>query len=266
MIKRMATPDPRLQSCIDRYWCWQPAAGTTMPALLPGTGAEIWFHLAARPTTAGGLLPAVHLVATRQNRHDIQFTGASHLIAVRFRNPGLFSLFGVPLDALVDQHLALDDWLMRDRLLSVERLQQCNGWLEQVAVLDDWLLQCRQRRPEAAFTRQVEQLYYQQAVASNEMSSRRFQRLFRQYTGVSARRFQRLTRFQRLVRHLLIEGDARYLQQALAEGYYDQAHFINDFRALTGEAPGRFLTADNFAHHFYQHSVLPGLFDRGVPR
>lgn len=229
-----------------------------MPALLPGTGAEIWFHLATRPSTVDGLLPATHLVATRQSRHDIQFTGTSCLIAVRFRNPGLFSLFGVPLDGLVDQHLSLDDWLTRGDLPPVERLQQCHGWLEQVSVLDSWLLKCRDRRPEEAFSRRVEQLYYQQKGVDDEMSSRRYQRTFRQYTGVSARRFQRLTRFQRLVRRLLIERDPHYLQQALAEGYYDQAHFINDFRALVGESPGRFLTADNFAHHFYQNSVKSG--------
>lgn len=249
MIHQSALPHPLLQRWVDRYWCSTPAGDVEMPALLPGTGAELWFHLMAPPVASGEPLPPAHLVLTRARPLQLQTPGRHRLVAIRFRNTGLFRLLGVPLDTLVDQQIALSDLMPEAQLSLMTALREADSWEAQVTLLDHWLLRCLPGKT-VPFERLVERHYYQRPT-SHGYSSRQFQRLFRQYTGVSARRFQRLRRFQTLTRRLLMNAEPGYLEQALAEGYYDQAHCIRDFRELTGETPGQFLVPQNFHQHFY---------------
>lgn len=253
MIQQFARPHPHLRHLIDRYWCWQSATAEPLPALLPGTAAELWFHLAEPPQCADGTLPREHLVASRAQRLSLQSGQRSHLVAVRFRNAGLYSLFAVPLEQLVDRLVPLNALDLTHRIPPPEL--SALDWPQQVQQLDRWLLNLLAQAELDPFAALVEQHYYLQN-GSHGYSSKRFQRLFRRYTGISARRFMRLRRFQLITRQLLLQQRADYLDTALVGGYYDQAHFIRDFRELAGETPGRFLIPGNFRQHFYQHSLV----------
>jgi len=254
LIQQFALPHPRLRHLIDRYWCWCPDVAGDMPALLPGTGAELWFHLADPPRHEEGAVPSAHLVAARASNMQLRPGRKTHLLAVRFRNAGLFSLFGVPLDELIDQLVPLDA-LLPQHQTSQPGLDPDADWSAQVQVLDHWLLGLLAAREQDAFSTLVERHYYLRD-CSHGYGSKHFQRLFRRYTGISARRFLRLRRFQLITRQLLLAQRTDYLDSVLAEGYYDQAHFIRDFRELAGQTPGRFLVPQNFRQHFYQPSLV----------
>ncbi|SKB76310.1 AraC family transcriptional regulator [Dyadobacter psychrophilus] len=70
------------------------------------------------------------------------------------------------------------------------------------------------------------------------VSPRQLRRLFSYYIGDSAKTFSKVVRFQNILR-------AKPSQQSLREnklffdGYYDQAHFIKEFKNLYGVTPGR---------------------------
>ena len=68
------------------------------------------------------------------------------------------------------------------------------------------------------------------------VSDRQLRRLFNRYLGTSPKTFSRVIRFQRALRdgtHPAARGTAYYLDA----GYFDQAHFIKDFRQFSGESP-----------------------------
>ncbi|MCF2505157.1 helix-turn-helix domain-containing protein [Dyadobacter sp. CY107] len=70
------------------------------------------------------------------------------------------------------------------------------------------------------------------------ISPRQLRRLFSYYIGDSAKTFSKVVRFQNILR-------AKPSQQSLREnklffdGYYDQAHFIKEFKNLYGVTPGK---------------------------
>ncbi|WP_058913874.1 helix-turn-helix domain-containing protein [Entomohabitans teleogrylli] len=90
-------------------------------------------------------------------------------------------------------------------------------------------------------------------VAQSGFSTRYFQQVFRQHFGVTPRHFRRIIRLEQLTRHLLLTRQRDYLDSALAYGYYDQSHFIHDFRHFTGATPSHFLQETNFSAHFYNY-------------
>jgi AraC-like DNA-binding protein len=71
------------------------------------------------------------------------------------------------------------------------------------------------------------------------------QRTFRELFGTTPKRFERILRFRRTL-EALTRGDGSLADVACAEGYYDQAHFTNDFRQHAGMSPGAFLRASVF--------------------
>ena len=78
------------------------------------------------------------------------------------------------------------------------------------------------------------------AIISSEKSVRQFQNMIKRSTGVSPKYFQRTARFQYTLRKLLSNSPNNFLNIALDHGYYDQAHFIKDFKQFTGETPEKF--------------------------
>jgi transcriptional regulator GlxA family with amidase domain len=130
--------------------------------------------------------------------------------------------------------------------------------------LESHLLECfsRYAQTNAYIDIALNQLYCHHNVVQIEslakqmrMSRRHFERTFKNTVGVSPKLFQRLSRFQQTVRDLLLANETSYLPMALAHGYYDQSHFIKEFRALAQDTPSSFLQPATFLSHFYNKSM-----------
>jgi AraC-like DNA-binding protein len=74
------------------------------------------------------------------------------------------------------------------------------------------------------------------------LSSRRFIEVFHHQIGLTPKVFQRVCRFQRALRTLHNGAAPDLADLALNCGYYDQPHFINDFRTFSGMTPLEYLT------------------------
>jgi transcriptional regulator GlxA family with amidase domain len=99
----------------------------------------------------------------------------------------------------------------------------------------------------------VTQLGRQRAVASvvDEvgLSQRRFIELFRNEVGVTPKAFSRVRRFQRVLGAVEDVQDVDWAEVALSAGYFDQAHFIHDFRDFAGVSPSTYLTHRRSRNH-----------------
>jgi AraC-like DNA-binding protein len=89
------------------------------------------------------------------------------------------------------------------------------------------------------------------AVALTGLSPRRLINLFRAQVGLTPKSYLRVRRLQAALRHL-DNGPARGAHLAAALGYFDQAHFVREFRAFTETSPTQYLR---------RRSWLPGHLD-----
>jgi len=72
------------------------------------------------------------------------------------------------------------------------------------------------------------------------MSARQLRRVFVEQLGLSPKHFCRVIRFQHSLVRMRDAERGDFTQVALDSGYYDQAHFINEFREFSGFSPGEF--------------------------
>lgn len=115
-----------------------------------------------------------------------------------------------------------------------QKLTECADFTEQTALLRQLAVVCRQHglvKSNAAFAKVLDN--YEQIASVQDMadisgySPRHFQRICKAQTGYSPHDFLTVIRFQ----------------QALtqdAHAYYDQSHYIRQFKRITGLTPGSF--------------------------
>lgn len=70
----------------------------------------------------------------------------------------------------------------------------------------------------------------------HSLSTRQFERKFKEFAGLSSKLYSRVIRFQAAT-HFKLNGFRDLTEIAYACGYYDQSHFINDFRQFSGYTP-----------------------------
>ena len=72
------------------------------------------------------------------------------------------------------------------------------------------------------------------------IGKRAMQRLFTQYVGVSPKWVIKRNRIHEALEHLAIGDFVDLTKLAVDLGYFDQAHFIKDFKSLVGKSPAEY--------------------------
>jgi len=71
------------------------------------------------------------------------------------------------------------------------------------------------------------------------ISARYLQKIFLQYSGLTPNLFSKINRFQKSL-YLVAKKDLPHTSIAYKCGYFDQSHFIKDFKSFTGSTPSNF--------------------------
>ena len=72
-------------------------------------------------------------------------------------------------------------------------------------------------------------------------SQKHFIDLFKQQVGVSPKQYLRIMRFQKAIGAIENNESIQWSHFALESGYYDQAHFVHDFKCFSGFTPNEYL-------------------------
>ncbi|QES47663.1 AraC family transcriptional regulator [Streptomyces venezuelae] len=176
--------------------------------------------------------------------------GRLHGIEVHFAPWMAFTVFGVALYELRDRLVPPAELLGAEADRLETRLAQASSWPERFALLDAALLERAARGPAPApqtvwawqqLVRTEGLLPVADLAQGAGWSTRRLEHRFREQIGLSAKSASRVLRLQRALR-MLTAGGRPASEAASACGFYDQAHLHRDFRAMTGCAPGQFLS------------------------
>jgi AraC-like DNA-binding protein len=233
-------PSPDLAAWVERHWMveWDLDEPYTQELLNHPT-----INVAVEPASAG-----VYGIRTERDRKTIAGTG--RVVGIKFR-PGAFqpfygrsvhqltnrivpisAVFGPDGDVLADAvraegraPFAVMEAFLRARLPDPD---------PHLDVLDD-ITRTMLEDPAVA---RVDEL-----AARHAMSPRTLQRLFRRYVGVSPKWVLQRYRLHEAAERIAEGRDGDWAATALELGYFDQAHFIRDFKALVGASPAQYAGA-----------------------
>jgi AraC-like DNA-binding protein len=156
------------------------------------------------------------------------------------------AVLGVPAPAVAGSIVALEElWggAAVQRLL--DRLSGVSDAIEAVAIMEgaiaERLVLAEAREAEGPLALRAAERLVNAKVSSVAIdlgvSERHLRRVFREVVGISPKEFARVARFRNALR-IAREGSPRnWAAIAAATGYYDQAHLIEEFRAIAGVTP-----------------------------
>ncbi len=79
----------------------------------------------------------------------------------------------------------------------------------------------------------------------NRVNLRRLERMYNRYVGLSANSYNLLQRFHSSASQVLYRDYSKLSDVAFDNEYYDQMHFIKDFKRFAGNSPGNFKNRDD---------------------
>jgi AraC-like DNA-binding protein len=263
MLYLERAPNPVLAPWVKSLWyCCRPDAPHRREMILPSGHLQIVISLARDYLTdcANDLYapsrrsPSALLVGMYSRYNVIDSDDLSELIGVVFHPGGTTPFFSTCTDLFTNLETPLEDlWgrasrSLRDQLREaptpsakfdhfeaalLDRIRQAPNANRHPVV--DFALTCLHASPGTTSIAEV--------TRSIGLSSRRLSQLFREHVGVSPKLYCRIQRFQRAVQRLHRSEDLPWAELALACGYYDQSHFVNDFRAFSGITPTTYSAA-----------------------
>lgn len=188
----------------------------------------------------------VHVMGVRETAHRKYIRGGQRTVAARLRLGAQQAVLGVPAAALVGRIVALDElWGSGPARRLRERLRAAPDLAAAAAVLDAAIAerlvstQRRDVRTKLALAA-AERLAHAHvnAVADDlGVSERHLRRVFQETLGMGPKAYVKLTRFDRALRAAREPNRESWASIAANAGYYDQAHLIAEFRAITGVTP-----------------------------
>lgn len=202
--------------------------------------------------------PSVHLVFEKNNtwiwgvvtgKFTRKLEGKGQVIGIKFHPGGFYPFLQEPVASFTDDRLPFND-VFDDPLEALES-DILNHDEEQLMVerTEDFLLRhLPERDPKMEKVSKMVKLVKDDAsilkvddlVDRYELSKRTLQRLFRQYVGISPKWVIQRYRLHEAAEKMADGQAENWTQLALGLGYYDQAHFIRDFKSIVGQTPSEY--------------------------
>jgi AraC-like DNA-binding protein len=261
VIKVVRLPPPPLSDLILCLW-YQEHEDTAQghERILPDGSAELIINLRedrlpvinrassgsvnyARDYARGSLLYGPHT-----DYFVIDPAAGRSILGIHFKPGGAAAFFGVPADELHNRIVPLDAlWggqadVLRDRLIDSTNAPN------RFQIVENFLLarlaKSRNVHPAVRYALNLFQVptavsKVTDVVDQIGISARRFSHLFREQVGTTPKSFHRVQRFHHTTMQIdsTIAGELAWADLALSCGFFDQAHFVHEFRAFAGMTP-----------------------------
>lgn len=257
-------PDKKLTPWVDCYWFADSySLVREKKKIIPDGFPEIIFHYRDpyRINISGRWQQqSKHLFAGQIRKFFfLENTGASGMVGIKFKPATLAHLFGLEMSDYTDQVVPLNsvagkaltgitqqllDPISSDemsKLIDQELSLLITPGNNEILKVDNCLSLIFSRKGNVEVAELCDGI---------SVTERQLQRLFNRYVGLAPKFYCRVVRFSHIF-GLMEQHDSSWVEIALESGYYDQSHFIRNFKAFTGEDPSAYLFEEDTLANFF---------------
>lgn len=245
-----------LQPFIKCFWSLEASASTIKEKqrIVPDGCMELIFHfgdLYEQFLEDGSRMnqPRCFVFGQITSPLEIAPTGVTGIIAARFHPDGFLPFSTYPIQQMENKAIALNQFFGDEATLIEETVLNASTNKERIQIISNFLIT---RLQSAELRNQITQSSIDALLQSNgqmnvnelaehlNINRRQLQRKFSSAIGLSPKQLSKMIRLQNTLKMMGQKQFTSLTSLAYENGYYDQAHFIKDFKEFTGLSPKEF--------------------------
>jgi AraC-like DNA-binding protein len=226
---------------------------------------ELIFYLNTKPVSTGNsrfVTDNVFISGQQSAFFDIEVPGNLSLFAIYFYPHGLSFFLDLPLNELHNQSIPLRYVLKENMNRLEDELSEVESFEKRISIAERFLTaQIHQNETRYQYKRIRHTVYLinrskgiidiEDLAAASCYGRKQYERNFSDIIGTTPKQFLKIVRFQDVIYRKTKHPDLSLTQLAYECGYYDQAHMINNFKALSGYTPKQFFEdCEPFSDYF----------------
>jgi AraC-like DNA-binding protein len=220
-------------------------------AVLPGTSLVMGFQYKGRLTYQGDKtaisLATAGITGILSSFRVFENTANTGTILVIFKEAGAVHFFREQLHELYNESLSLEYFVSRDQLNALqEQLSLTDDNDTRIKLVENFLLsRLDHRKDDLLVSAAIGQIHLHKGnLRMTDLADKLYtsksplEKRFRQVVGTTPKKFANIIRMKSalLAMQAPLDENPDYRM-----GFYDQAHFIHDFKTFTGDTPGQYL-------------------------
>ena len=252
-------PHEALKPYIKHYWTMESSTfeSDVCERVIPTANVQLMFHYRKPFVVKNNDSTLTHqpksIISGINNSYfDVSTSGQAGVIAVVFNPTGACHFFRFPLMEVENQSVNLRDIFNKEIMQIEEKI--CNETLmgKRIEVIEEFLLQklLPIHNSNLILIQNSLNLLKQNRgqISALELSgklsvtTKSLERKFSALLGKTPKQFIKLIRFQEVVLDISRNRNIDLTEYAYRYGYFDQSHFIKDFKNYTGYTPKEFLS------------------------
>lgn len=178
------------------------------------------------------------------------------LLGVKFYPWAAKQIWKIKLSECTDRCIALLELGIKGTSFLEEQIYEARDLSERIEIIEVFILKylAPQKLPSLApLIRQIEKDPLTLPEPILGIKKRRLEQRFKTEIGISPKLFQRIVRINKIIKRLIHQPEIRLTDLAYEFNFFDQSHFISDFKKFTGCSPKKFLrsiTPDGDIYNF----------------
>lgn len=246
--------DPLLIDKISSIVFWRRSADCNestifLPNNICGFGFTLTGALFVKNDNDFQLMPAFGTRNTLTAASEIKTTGDFLNVSVRLTIPNGLSLFTkIPMNVIYeDSSISLNEIFSNQEIQDLQdSLAETSNDEEKMKVIELFLVSQITESHPPLFVELINKIHSAKGECRvSELSSffsiseRTIHRLFNKYVGINPIAYMNLIRFRNVL--YISSGQLEFLNNSLDAGYYDQSHFIKQFKAFSTLTPSQYI-------------------------
>lgn len=249
-------PNAKLAEFVKRYWTLDgekenlPLRNTIVPdgtmKLIFHYGDTYKHHAPDGETT---LLPQCFLIGQLTRPYVIEPTGVTGSFVVQFKSNGFVPFASIPIKEMENTAVPLNQLFGDEGVKLGRQILNATSTRERIQIIEDFLFRqlANKTATDHVVSSTVEMIFnakgrfsVNELSKSNTINRRQLARKFSSAIGLSPKQLAKTIRIQAVLKTLLNEDIASLTDLAYENDYFDQAHFIKEFKEFTGLTPKEF--------------------------
>lgn len=265
MIYEQFLPKNELTEIIKSFWYVDSEGNTSIQRekIIPDGYPELIFHYGDpyRININGAWeQQSMYIIAGQiKNYFYLENIGVSKMFAIKFQPWALKELFGIDMFSITDKVIEISNeiadtleeviTIATGALLCRDKVIQIEDWFSKYLINNQFVFS-EKRKAVISMIEKRGNVSLKQLQEEFQISERALERYFKSYIGLSPKFYARIIRFSYIFQWVQSKS-IDWADIVYNAGYYDQSHFIKNFKEFTGEDPGKYgFSSENMANFF----------------